>query len=136
MKTYQHRTTKPVQSNNQITLKTEIDFDAFCKLNERNAIIIPLIHFEAVWEFYQDREQDFGVPLTIDPDEMMSWHFTQTLVDYLPTDSLWHCNEANPLGIAPTTEIEAFAVLAEFHKNQREIAVISMPEGGYLIREQ
>ena len=66
---------------------------------------------------------------------MMGWAFAQTLVGYLPTDSLWHCTEANPLGIAPATETEAFAVLAEFHKSQKSIAIISLPEGGYLIRE-
>lgn len=135
MKTYQHRTTKPVQSNCQITLKTEVDFDAFLKLNERYVIKFPLLHCEAVWEFYQSQEKDFGIPLTIDADEMWSWHFTETLVGYLPTDSLWHCTEANPLGLAPTTETEAFSVLAEFHMMQREIAIISLPEGGYLIRE-
>ena len=136
MKTYQHRTTKPVQSNCQITLKTEIDFDAFCKLNERYILKFPLLHCEAVWEFYQSQEQDFGIPLTIDADEMMSWHFTQTLVGYLPTDSLWHCTATNPLGLAPTTETEAFAILAELAKSQRQIAVISLPTSGYLIREQ
>ena len=135
MRTYQHRTTKPVQSNCQITLKTEIDFDAFCKLNERYVIKFPLLHCEAVWEYYQNREMDFGIPLTIESDEMASWHFTQTLVEYLPTDSLWHCTKANPLGLAPATETEAFAILAEFHESQKEIAIILLPEGGYLIRE-
>jgi hypothetical protein len=68
---------------------------------------------------------------------MANWVFTKTLREYLPEDYVWHTTEENPLGLAPETEAEAFKVLQHLDKHpmRNKIVIISLYDGGYLIRE-
>jgi hypothetical protein len=134
MKIHQHL--KPLAKDNQFTIKVEVTFEQFYKSHSAS-FQVPREHFEAVWDFYQNQEAEMGCPVTIDENEMSGWVFTKTLREYLPEDYIWHTTEENPLGLAPETEAEAFKVLQHLDKHpmRNKIVIISLYDGGYLIRE-